>query len=117
MKNMKTINQPRYKSKLKLIIADSFLSRMLGLLGTKRLNKDCGIIIRRCNFIHTFGMQYSLDVIFLDNHLRQLKRVENLKPWRIAYCSKAENVVELNAGFCAQHPDYLWQIQTALNNN
>lgn len=110
---MKKTNQP----KLKLSIADSFLSRLIGLLGTKYLGKNCGIIIHRCSFIHTFGMRYGLDIIFLDKQLQELKRVEKLKPWRIAYCAKAKTTVELNAGFCAQNPDYLKQIHTVLNSN
>ena len=99
---------------LKLLHARSFKSRLIGLLGTKYLEPNTGLCIYKCNFIHSFGMKYSIDVVFLDGTLNQTKCIKKLKPWRIAYCAKAKITVELNAGFCKSNPDYLKQIQSAL---
>ena len=58
-----------------------------------------GLLIKPCNSIHTFFMQYSLDVAFLDKDLKIVKIIRNLRPWRITgLYLKANQVLELKAG-------------------
>lgn len=47
-------------------VADSFLSRARGLLGTGRLGPGDGLWIAPCRSIHSFGMAYEFDALFLD---------------------------------------------------
>ena len=82
----------------KLKIADSFWSRLKGLLGTKELPIGEALLIRPCNNIHMFGMKYSIDVIFTDAANQVLKTVAHLAPGKIASCRGAAYVVEMPCG-------------------
>jgi uncharacterized membrane protein (UPF0127 family) len=77
--------------------ADS-ASRRRGLLDIKELDADFGLWIDPCEAIHTFGMQFALDVVFLDGRLRVRKIAAHLKPNRIAFCLTARSVLEIRAG-------------------
>ena len=79
-------------------VANTFFSRLKGLLGTKNLEAGRGLVIRSCSSIHTIGMQYALDVLFLDEKNKVLKIVLNLPPGRLSLCSHSSYVVELPAG-------------------
>lgn len=46
-------------------IANALLTRMKGLLGHPELLPGQGLIIDPCNSIHTFFMQYPIDVVFV----------------------------------------------------
>ncbi len=73
----------------------NFLERMRGLLGTQKLKADEGLLIAPCSSVHTFGMGYTIDVLFLDNHLTIVKTVKSLKPWRLAAATASSMVLEL----------------------
>jgi uncharacterized protein len=73
----------------------NFFERMRGLLGSQKLGNDEGLLIAPCSSVHTFGMRYSIDIIFLDNQLNIVKIVNSLKPWRMAACNSASMVLEL----------------------
>ena len=65
-------------------IADNLFSRMRGLLGRKSLNPQEGLILRPCNSIHTFFMQFPIDVVFLDRYDLAIKVYHSLPPWRMS---------------------------------
>ncbi len=67
--------------RIDLVEANTFASRLKGLLGTQKPPLD-GIIIYPCQSIHTFFMNYSIDVFFLTRELRLLKSYRALRPWR-----------------------------------
>lgn len=73
----------------------SFLDRMRGLLGTRVLKADEGLLISPCSSVHTFGMLFTIDVLFLDEHMTIVKTVGSLKPWRMAASTAASMVLEL----------------------
>ncbi len=81
------------------VLADTFLSRARGLMFRKDMNDFDGMIIKPCNSIHTFGMRFSIDVVFMNNKYEVVKVFENLKPYRMTrpYFS-ATQVLELKAG-------------------
>ena len=79
-------------------LADNFISRLKGLLGTDKLDTGKALIIFPCNSIHTFGMKYPIDVVFLDNHDKVVKINEAMPVNRFALCSKSNYVIELPAG-------------------
>ena len=56
-----------------LRIADSFFSRLKGLLGTVGLPDGDALLLRPCNNIHMFGMKYAIDVAFVDDQGKVLK--------------------------------------------
>jgi uncharacterized membrane protein (UPF0127 family) len=82
-------------------LADSFFTRLKGLLGARRLLTGEGLIIRPCNSVHTFGMKYAIDVVFADAGHRVLKTVASLEPGKAAMCRDGRYVVELPAGALA----------------
>lgn len=63
-------------------IARSMFARMRGLIGTKGLPPDEGLLIPHCNAIHTFFMSFAIDATFLDRQNRIVKVVRNIRPWR-----------------------------------
>ena len=80
-------------------LADTILSRMFGLMFTKDLAINEGLIIRPCNSIHTCFMNYSLDIVFLDRNYSVVKIIYNMKPWRISWMYfKAFQVLEMKSG-------------------
>ncbi|NMC33590.1 MAG: DUF192 domain-containing protein [Veillonellaceae bacterium] len=81
-----------------LRIADSFFSRLKGLLGTAELPDGEALLLRPCNNIHMFGMRYAIDVAFVTEAGEVLKTVAELAPGRFAGCPSARSVVELPSG-------------------
>tara|TARA_R110002072_G_scaffold32211_8_gene98623 strand:+ start:588 stop:944 length:357 start_codon:yes stop_codon:yes gene_type:complete len=72
-----------------------FLERLCGLLFSPRLKKNEALLIEPCSSVHTVGMRYAIDVVFIDKDWHVVKTTKSLKPWRIAASSKAYRVLEL----------------------
>lgn len=83
-------------------VADSFFSRLRGLLGSAGLPAGEALVIRPCNSVHTFGMRYPIDVIFADAQHRVVKTVAGMGPGRVAFCRAGRYTVELPSGTLAQ---------------
>ena len=64
-------------------VARTFRERMRGLIGTKSLAPDEGLLIERCNAIHTCFMSFPIDAYFLDGDGRAVKVVRDIPPWRL----------------------------------
>jgi uncharacterized protein len=79
-------------------VASSGAKRSKGLLGRKGLAPGEALWIVPCEAVHTFGMQFSLDLVYLDRKHRIKKIKKNVPPWRISACLTAHSVVELPAG-------------------
>ena len=67
---------------MKIKVARTFPERLKGLIGTKSLAPDEGLLIERCTCIHTFFMRYPIDATFLDRENRVVKVVRGIRPWR-----------------------------------
>ena len=63
-------------------IAESAFARMRGLIGRRGLEPGKGMLITKCNCIHTFFMQFPIDATFLDGEGKVVKTVRNIRPWR-----------------------------------
>ena len=63
-------------------IAESVLERMRGLIGRAGLEPGKGMLIAKCNCIHTFFMRFPIDVTFLDRDGKIVRTVRNIRPWR-----------------------------------
>jgi len=81
-------------------VADGFLTRLRGLLGRSRLDRGAGMLFEPGNSVHTIGMCFPIDVLYLDRDLTVLKVVQRLRPWRLSACRRAHVVLELAAGEC-----------------
>jgi len=82
----------------KLEIADTFISRFVGLMGRKSMPDDSGLMISNCNNIHMFFMCFPIDAVFIDREMRVAKIVGDLQPWRLAACRAAKHTLELPSG-------------------
>jgi len=81
-------------------IADSYLRRLVGLLGkTKRWAQlGRGLWIVPSRGVHTIGMMFPIDLIFLSKEKEVVHLEEHLRPFRISAVSlKATSVLELPA--------------------
>ena len=63
-------------------VAERFAERLRGLIGRKGLERGKGMLIVRCNCIHTFFMRFPIDATFLDRQGNVVKVVRNIRPWR-----------------------------------
>jgi hypothetical protein len=79
-------------------IARTSATRRRGLLGREGLPTGSALVITRCNAIHTIGMQFAIDVVFVDKNGCVRKIVYRLRPRRIAIAPRAYAVIELAAG-------------------
>jgi uncharacterized membrane protein (UPF0127 family) len=64
-------------------VARTFFQRAKGLIGTRYLERGEGLLILRCNSIHTFFMSFPIDAVFLDRNDKVVKIVRNIRPWRL----------------------------------
>lgn len=84
---------------LKIKVAESFLSRFIGLMGKKSLPKETGLLIAPCQSIHMMFMRFSIDAVYVDKNWIIKKIVPNLRTWiGISICTGAWGVIELAAG-------------------
>ena len=79
-------------------IAGSGGKRTKGLLGRKGLAQGEGMWIVPCEAVHTFGMQFPIDLVYLDRGLRIKKVRSSVSPWRLSACLSAHSILELPTG-------------------
>ena len=80
-------------------VATNLWARSRGLLGRKRLESGGGLLLDPCSGIHTIGMAFSIDALFLSKDGEVLHLVPRMKPFRMSrYVFKARSVLELPAG-------------------
>jgi len=81
-----------------LEVADSGPKRNKGLLGRKGLAPGEGLWIIPCESVHTFFMQFPIDLVYLDRQNRIKKIRDSVRPWRLSVCLSAHSVLELPSG-------------------
>ena len=74
--------------------------RLRGLLG-RPLPAGTGLLLPRTRSVHTWGMRYPIDVLFLDGEDVIVRIVGPLAPWRAAGARAARATLELPAGTAA----------------
>jgi hypothetical protein len=82
-----------------VIVANTYIKRMIGLLTCKQFKRGQALILRPCNQIHTLFMRFSIDVLFLNQRNKVIAAIHQLKPWRISpFYLSAHLAIELPAG-------------------
>ena len=82
------------------MVANSYLSRLVGLLGKTRnwAQLGRGLWIVPSSGVHTIGMLFPIDLIFLSKEKEVVHIEEHVRPFRISKVSlRAESVLELPA--------------------
>lgn len=73
------------------------LARLLGLAGLRALPAGTGLLLPHTRSIHTLGMRFPLDVVWLDGDGRVLRIDRAVMPWRVCGCRAASAVVEVSS--------------------
>ena len=76
-------------------VATTFPSRVLGLSHLDRDLAGEGLLIPRCRSVHTFGMRFAIEILFLDDVGRVIDLRREVRPRRIARNPAAAAVLEL----------------------
>jgi len=80
----------------KALLADNFLTRMVGLLDRKSLKEGEALVITRCNSIHMFFMKFAIDAVFVSKENIVVGLVQDIKPFQLSRIYfKSSYVVEL----------------------
>ena len=85
-------------------VADRGPARSRGLLGRQTLGEGEGLWIVPCEAVHTFGMRFAIDLVFLDRRNVVRKVRSSVPPWRLSGCLRARTVLELAAGTLKSMP-------------
>jgi uncharacterized membrane protein (UPF0127 family) len=56
------------------------------------------MVIVPCNAVHTIGMAFALDLLFLSRNGTILRLEQDVRPWSMRFCLKSYAVVEMPAG-------------------
>lgn len=83
-------------------VAGTGVKRSKGLLGRKGLAAGEGMWIIPCESVHTFFMQFPIDLIYIDKKHRVKKTRSSVPAWRLSACLSAHSIIELPAGTIRQ---------------
>jgi uncharacterized membrane protein (UPF0127 family) len=83
-----------------VIMVKNLFARMKGLLGRTSLGPETAMVIDPCTSIHTLGMRFPIDVVFLDANNTITAIASHVKPGRLCVSGgwKARRVIESEAG-------------------
>lgn len=82
-----------------MVVADTLFLRLKGLLGRSALTAGEGLLIKPCKGVHTFGMGFPIDVVFLDKQNSVIACNKSLAPNRMTpVYLRSASVLELPAG-------------------
>jgi uncharacterized membrane protein (UPF0127 family) len=77
--------------------ASSPRSRALGLALLREPPPGIALYFPRCRSVHTFGMRFDLDIVFLDARGLTIRTERRVRPSGILFCRRARSVLELPA--------------------
>jgi uncharacterized membrane protein (UPF0127 family) len=77
-----------------IVVARSPLARLRGLIGR---SEEVALLLPRCRSVHTFGMGFALDLVWLDAGGRVVRIDRGVRPWRVRSCRCARAVLELRS--------------------
>lgn len=100
------VNKENQTIASKVELATSLYRKTLGLMFSKDLGDKDGLLIESCNSIHTFFMNYPIDVVFLSKDNVVIKIFRELKPWRMTLMYfKASKALEMMGGTLSESVD------------
>lgn len=81
------------------LLANTFWTRLKGLMGKRALPEGFGLLLKNESAIHSFGMRVPIDVAYLDAQNRVLRVTTAMPPSRLGPLVRgARAVLELPAG-------------------
>lgn len=83
----------------RLMIANTLVKRLRGLLGRSSLSPEEGLLLAPCNAVHSCFMRFPFDAVFLDSDGCVVKVIHEMLPFRFSpVVRRAVAVLELSAG-------------------
>jgi uncharacterized membrane protein (UPF0127 family) len=80
-------------------LACSLASRCVGLLRFASMTKHDGLLLSPGGSVHTMGLRFPIDVVFLNRQMRILGLASNIPPWRFRRApTGTKRTLELAAG-------------------
>jgi uncharacterized membrane protein (UPF0127 family) len=87
-----------------VLLADSFFTRLRGLMFKKCIRESQGMLIKPCDQIHTFFMKFPIDVVFINKNGIVQEIIEDMSAGRTSrFVKQAGSVIEMNAGLIKKH--------------
>lgn len=83
---------------LRVFEARSWAARRDGLGGLPGLPDHCGLLIAPCRSIHTIGMRFPLDLVWLDGTDAVRGIAHDVPPWRQRVDWGARSLIEVARG-------------------
>src|SRR5437763_14836890 len=77
-------------------VARGFRERLVGLAWSRSPRAEA-LLLPRCRSVHTFGMRFALDLVWLDASGQVVRVDRAVPPRRVRSCRAARSVVELPA--------------------
>jgi uncharacterized membrane protein (UPF0127 family) len=87
-----------YGDGLLVVQAQTHRARRKGLSRLDALHPDHALYIPQCPAVHTFGMRFALDLIWLRSDGTMARIDRDVVPWRMRFCASARSVVETVTG-------------------
>lgn len=88
----------KHSDGLVVVQARTHSSRRRGLSKLDQLDPDHALLISKCPSVHTFGMRFALDLIWLRRDGTVARVDRDVRPRRMKLCARAHSVVETVAG-------------------
>ena len=85
------------------MVAKSWWARLRGLAWRRQPPDGWALLFPRCRSVHTFGMRFPIDVVFLDRHGWPIAIRRGVRPGRIVRRGRAAAVIETKAGDADRH--------------
>ena len=84
------------------MLVDSWSGRLRGYLGHPEPQPGEGMLLVRCSAVHMFGLDFALDLVFLNKNGDVVSTIEDLQPWkRTSRIGDARFALELPKGVIA----------------
>ena len=84
-------------------MAETWWTRLRGLAWRREPPDGWGLLFPGCRSVHTFGMRFPIDVVFVDPHGWPIAIYRGVKPARVVTCRRAAAVIETKAGDADHH--------------
>ena len=83
---------------MEIVVARGPRARLLGLAFRRHPPDGWALLFPRCRSVHTFGMRFAIDVVFLDSGGHVVRIATGVSPGRVVLCRGAAAAVEVRAG-------------------
>ena len=85
-----------------VFVAATRRARLLGLAGLREMPPRSALLLPGCSSVHTFGMRFAIDVLFLDEHREVVGERRGMRPCRVAWQRGAKAALEFPSSYAVE---------------